>query len=201
MDLYKKLIKHLKNGELILVKTDTVIGIAADAGNTQAIRKMNRIKGAPEDTVRQLLFANLEDAYRFMDIEPKLLKVLNLLLPGPYTFIVKARQPYPFSPLTIHRGKIGVRVPKAPRLLKLIEAYGKPLAATSANLTKKPPVTRLKDVDSAIKRATKGYLPDPSVRLKENQASCIIDITTRHPRVMRRHPSCVRALQLIRAQI
>lgn len=198
--------KTLKEGKLILIQTDTVIGIAADATNTKAIEKLNVLKGAPKDKVRQIILSKVEDIYTYCDVSVDLIAVLNRLLPGPYTFILKARKNYPLSPLTTQDGKVGIRVPYAPTLLKFIEFYGQPLAATSANVSGKPPVVSYENLDPYLKEQIPVFIPEVETDLTKRflksptgfyYASGIIDLTGKRPKILRKHPANAKAIKVL----
>ncbi len=202
--IYKQAKDVLEKGGLILIPTDTVIGIAADASNNTAIKNMNLLKGDAYNRVRQLIFSDIDQLYEYADVSGQLLKALNRLLPGPYTFIVNARKTYNLSKFTIKNGKIGVRIPKEQFLLDFVKFYGKPIAATSANLHGEHPVLTFKDVNPKIKQnigfvlEKKGLgIPKLSFGKRVPYASGIIDLTTKPYKVLRKHPAVEKALKVL----
>ncbi len=196
----------LEDGDIILAQTDTVIGLMADARNNNAIEKINNLKKAPTDKVRQIILATVEQIPLYANITPRLMSKLNRLLPGPYTFILNANPDYSLANLTIKDGKIGIRVPYAPTLLKFIDYYGAPLAATSANLYGNPAPVNFKEVNDSIISKVELYLPELKANLSRNffkhpqggyYASAIIDLTSPKPKILRNHPLAKKAMHIL----
>jgi L-threonylcarbamoyladenylate synthase len=82
------------------------------------------------------------------DLDPVAAKVMEALLPGPFTFVVSTHVPRPA--LVGTADSLGIRVPDHPELLRLMDRLGTPLAATSANRTGEKDAPGLDDVDAAV---------------------------------------------------
>lgn len=129
--------KKLKNGYLVAFPTETVYGLGADALNTNAILNIFLTKKRPLTDPLIVHVSKIENASRFHDlnqVEKDLFKALaDKFMPGPLTVVGKARKDIP-KELCANTGFVGVRFPKHPVALKLIEASGTSIAAPSANL-------------------------------------------------------------------
>lgn len=163
----------IERGELVVVPTDTVYGVAAHAQDEAAVRKLYEAKGRGIEQPSAALFATvaeLRDAFGEDGLSPRATWAVEALLPGPWTLIVNnptARWPW----LTGGEAgaPIGVRVPAGALALP-------PLAATSANLAGEPTALRIADVPAdlvahiacAIDRGTLGGGAD---------ASTVLDLT------------------------
>ncbi len=139
----------LDAGAVIGVPTDTVYGLAARWDSQAGVRRLFASKGRPPEQPVAALFSSV-DAVReaLPDLEPAASRVLEALLPGPFTFVVATTVPRPTNVGTAD--SLGVRVPDCPTLLALLRALGMPLAATSANRSGKEDAVTLADVDPAV---------------------------------------------------
>jgi L-threonylcarbamoyladenylate synthase len=173
----------LRAGQLVVLPTDTVYGLCADAFRERPCRRLFAAKRRPETMPIQLLAADLD---AILDAVPEArgrgAVVARALLPGPYTLILPnpARR---FCWLTGTRPEtIGVRVPDLPpQSLDVVRRLGA-VAATSANLHGEPDPARVEDVsreiaDSCGALVDGGELP--------GSPSTVLDLTGPEPVVIR----------------
>ena len=113
----------LKKGGVVLFPTETAYGLAADSGNPRAMRKIYRVKG--RDAKKQLPFiaATPAMANAFAKIPAPLVKIARRYWPGPLTVVGK---------------RAAVRVSDHPVARALSKGLGRPITATSANISGKP---------------------------------------------------------------
>lgn len=127
--------ESLASGAVIALPTDTVYGLACDANNPNAIRKLYDIKGRNQKKPVAICVANLQALKIYGDSRHLNDRLLEDLLPGPLTIIVK-RTEYLTNPyLNEGISKIGIRIPDARFIQELCCRYEQPLALTSANLS------------------------------------------------------------------
>jgi release factor glutamine methyltransferase len=139
----------LAAGAIIGVPTDTVYGLAALWDCAPGVRRLFAAKGRPRQQPVQVLFPSVDAITGALpDLAPVAGKVLTGLLPGPYTFIVATAVPRP--DLVGTPDSLGVRVPDHPPVLALLRLLGVPLAATSANVSGRPDVRTLAEVDPEV---------------------------------------------------
>ncbi len=123
----------LRAGELIGLPTETVYGLAADALNPDAVRKIFSAKGRPAD---HPLIVHLPDASSLpewaCDIPDEAFLLAQACWPGPLTLILKKSAAVPVE-VTGGQPTVGVRVPNHPVALALLRAFGSGVAAPSAN--------------------------------------------------------------------
>lgn len=131
----------LKDGEVVAIPTETVYGLAADAKNENAVRRIFEVKGRPQDNP---LIVHVSDLEMWRPLVKELpedaLRLAKAFWPGPLTIIL------PKSPLvpdvtTAGMSSVAVRMPLHPGARALIRACGLPLAAPSANLSGLPSPT------------------------------------------------------------
>jgi L-threonylcarbamoyladenylate synthase len=121
----------LRQGALVIVPTETVYGLAADARNPAAREKLFEAKGRPPDKPVALLAAGVSELERHVaKLAPAARRLAEKFWPGPLTLVLD-------SPA----GWLGFRVPDHPVMLALLRAWGGVLAVTSANRSGAPPAT------------------------------------------------------------
>ncbi|OGC04098.1 threonylcarbamoyl-AMP synthase [candidate division WOR-1 bacterium RIFOXYA12_FULL_43_27] len=118
----KEAIKILKNGGVIIFPTETVYGIGCAYDNQKAIDRIYEIKKRPKDKPLQILISNMEQLELLGAKTPE---EARGFWPGPITIIVPTGRDL----------SLGLRMPDHPIALEIIRGLGKPLAATSANLS------------------------------------------------------------------
>lgn len=129
-----KIEKTLAAGGAVVLPTETVYGLFAQALNEEAVQQVYELKRRPRDKALNLNVASLEEIYSFSKNQPSYLEQLyQAFLPGPLTIILQANDQVP---IWINSGMktIGFRVPKHSITLDLIRKYG-PLIGPSANLS------------------------------------------------------------------
>lgn len=148
-DEIKKAASALKMGGVILIPTETVYGIAADATNKSAINKIYQIKQREASKPLQLLVKDLTQAQKYAVFNKPSLAAAENNWPGPLTLILNEKPGTNLSKnLNSHDGTIGVRVPKHEVLDILFNLIEFPLAATSANLSGEPPFIKFSQASS-----------------------------------------------------
>ena len=117
----------------IAFPTDTIYGVAADAFSTAGIQKIYEAKNRPQEKALPVLIGNLDQLallVQFMSDEAE--RMMQAFWPGGLTLILPKGPKVP--PALSSLPSIGIRMPKHPFTLKLLEETG-PLATTSANLS------------------------------------------------------------------
>ena len=127
-------VKALGRGQLIVLPTDTVYGIAADPFRTGATDRVFAVKRRSRDLELPVLVADVDDALSLAEGVPAVaLELMDRFWPGALT-IVLPRRPDLDADLGSDDATIGVRCPDHPVPRALCRAVG-PLATTSANLS------------------------------------------------------------------
>lgn len=181
----------LRHGGVVAHPTDTVWGLAADASNPKAIRRIHVIKKS--DPNKPLLL-NLPSKAYLNKIGQKLCKAHKLtkkFWPGPLALIVLTKNSHSFQKNTMSRGACpersrGVRLPAHRLSNALARAFGKPLVTTSANVSSNPPAhsaLELQKIFSKQKIKPDLVLDDGSKSKK--QASTIVDVSGPQAKLIR----------------
>lgn len=141
-------------GEVVGMPTETVYGLAANALNGEAVAKIFRAKGRPQDNPLIVHIADFEQIYDLCPAVPPQAKLLaEAFWPGPLTMIVPKGDCIP-NEVSCGLETVGIRLPSHPLARALIRAAGVPLAAPSANTSGRPSTTTaehvLRDMDGRI---------------------------------------------------
>lgn len=124
----------LKAGGLVAFPTETVYGLGADAGSSEAVLAIYETKGRPRFNPLIVHCADLAMAETLVEFSPLARALANRFWPGPLTLVLPKRPGAKLSDLvTAGLDTVGVRVPAHPLALALIGAAGLPLAGPSAN--------------------------------------------------------------------
>ncbi|HFI0066286.1 TPA: L-threonylcarbamoyladenylate synthase [Streptococcus suis] len=129
-----KLRTILESGGAVVLPTETVYGLFAQALNEEAVNRVYQLKQRPRDKAMNLNVSNLNDIYFFSQNPPHYLeKLYNRFMPGPLTIILRANDNVPFW---VNSGldTVGFRLPKHKKTLRLIAETG-PLIGPSANVS------------------------------------------------------------------
>ncbi len=126
-------VAHLRAGEVVGMPTETVYGLAGDAGNDEAVRRIFALKGRPADHPVIVHLADAEALDHWAREIPSAARTLAARFwPGPLTLILR-RQPHVSDLITGGQDTVGLRVPAHPVARALLQAFGGGLAAPSAN--------------------------------------------------------------------
>lgn len=175
----------LRDGKLVVVPTDTVYGVAADAFNATGTR---RIFGAKRRSRRFPLPVLVRSPKQLLGLCPQVPEAADRLMaaywPGPLTIVVPADPGLQWD-LGDNRGTVAVRMPLDDLTLDLIRQVG-PIATTSANLSGQEAATTAQDAHLQLGDLVELYLDDG--QRDDSTASTIVDVTRGEPEVLRAGP-------------
>jgi len=136
----------LSDGGLILLPTETVYGLAADASNPLAVAAIYRAKGRPSFNPLIAHVPDLEAAQAIAVLGERALMLAHAFWPGPLTLVAPIRAPELVCDLArAGLDTVAVRVPGHDLARAVLRAFGKPLVAPSANRSGRPSPTNLTD--------------------------------------------------------
>lgn len=173
----------LAKGGIIAYPTETFYGLGADATNEKAIEKIYTIKGRNSNNPISIIIGSAENLYTLVHNVPLAAqKLMQAFWPGALTIVFQASNK--ISPLlTAGTGKIGIRLSSHHGAQVIAQRLGRPLTATSANLSGAPECTQASEVAEQI-----GDKIDAIVDLGQttgDKVSTIIDVTCDPPVILR----------------
>lgn len=148
-DSQDKILTILDNGGLILYPTDTIWGIGCDATNEEAIAKIYNLKQRDLNKPFVILVSSLKMLKSHVEhVHPKIETLLEYHK-RPLTVIYD--QGKNLAPNAYHKnGSVAIRVVLDPLPKSIIDSYGKPIIATSANISDKPFPRNFGEISSDI---------------------------------------------------
>ena len=176
-----KIEKTLAAGGAVVLPTETVYGLFAQALNEEAVERVYELKRRPRDKALNLNVASLEEIYAFSKNQPCYLEQLyQAFLPGPLTIILQANDRVP---TWINSGMetVGFRIPNHPVTLDLIRKYG-PLIGPSANLSGKASGTSFQQIMMDFQEQVSGVEEDAALT---GQDSTILDLSGEKAHILR----------------
>ncbi|MBA4609735.1 threonylcarbamoyl-AMP synthase [Aeromicrobium sp. Marseille-Q0843] len=176
-------VSALRDGALVVLPTDTVYGIAADAFDPSAVARLLEAKGRGRDMPPPVLIADPVTLDALVAERPAawLQTMLADLWPGPLTVVFRA-QPSLTWDLGETHGTVAVRVPDDERTRAVLRQSG-PSAVSSANLSGQPAATTVDEAEAMLGDSVRVYLDGgPSAG---STPSTILDVTGPVPRVLR----------------
>ena len=136
----------LKNGGLVAIPTETVYGLAANALDGEAVRKIFIAKGRPQDNPLIVHVSSLDEIPPLVEqVDPRLYSLAEKYWPGPLTVIMKKSALIP-DEVCAGLDTVAIRMPSHEGARQIIAAAGIPLAAPSANASGKPSPTKANHV-------------------------------------------------------
>ncbi len=184
----EKAAEIISRGGVVAAPSDTVYGLFADATNPDAVQRVFRIKHRPETKALPVMVRDAEMAAQLACLDSRLERILGMIWPGAVTVILRKKFNLP-ELLTGGKNTIGLRYPDYKLLHYLIQLVGKPLTATSANISGEEPTNKVEDI---IKQFHRGLLrPDlilDAGELKFCEPSTVLDLTSEKPKIIRIGP-------------
>lgn len=181
--IIERAVQVLRDGELVILPTDTVYGIAADVRDDEAVSALYAAKRRDPSIPLQLLFGR-DDALlgRYAVVTEAARRLIATLGPGAWTIIVPARKGWN-SPALAGGRTVGVRIVPVDLVLDIVDRLGAPLAASSANVSDGPSPTTCEEAERQVgvfcALAIDGGPTD------EGMDSTVVDLAGDEPRILR----------------
>jgi tRNA threonylcarbamoyl adenosine modification protein (Sua5/YciO/YrdC/YwlC family) len=128
--LIRRVVEVLKEGGVVGYPTDTIYGIGCDLFNPEAIRRIHRLKKLEGKKLLSFICSDLKDISRYAYVSNYAYKMMKRLLPGAYTFVLKATKLVPKIAMT-KQNTVGIRIPDNKICLSLVRELGHPIISTS----------------------------------------------------------------------
>ncbi|WP_083999199.1 L-threonylcarbamoyladenylate synthase [Actinomadura kijaniata] len=175
-------VSAVRRGELVVLPTDTVYGVGADAFTPPAVQSLLDAKGRGRDMPPPVLVGSVRAATALVeDLGTYGQDLMDEFWPGALTIICRANRNLLWD-LGETKGTVGVRMPMHDLAVELLKETG-PLAVSSANLTGQPAARTAEEAERMLGDSVSVYLDGgPSGRA---EPSTIVDLTGAVPRLLR----------------
>lgn len=173
----------LREGGLVAVPTETVYGLAANAPDGKAVRRIFETKERNPEKPLSVLVSGMEMVEKYTgNIPASAYRLAERYWPGPLTMVLEDLGYLP-AVVTSGTGTLGVRCPDHPMTLALIQKLGAPLAAPSANPAGLPSPKTAQAVLDYFDGRIEGILDGGPCAV--GVESTIVDLTGESPRILR----------------
>jgi len=157
----QKLLKALSDGQTVVYPTETLYALGCDATSEAACQAVIDIKARPGSKPLPLIIGGVDMLCLVTNDRPAVLQDLaSYFWPGPLSILVKALPELPAA-LSDEEGYTSVRWSGHPFASELSKRMRKPIVATSANISGKPPVAMPEDLDPELLEKVGGVYVDP----------------------------------------
>ncbi|KPJ23138.1 L-threonylcarbamoyladenylate synthase [Streptococcus phocae] len=179
--MIQELIETIKSGGSVVLPTETVYGLFAQALNEKAVDHVYQLKQRSRVKAMNLNVADFDSILTFSKDQPAYLKKLyDAFLPGPLTIILKANDKVP-EWINSGMSTVGFRLPNHPATVNIIKQTG-PLIGPSANISGKDSGKQLKDILVDFHHQVIGYEDDQFLL---GQDSTILDLSGDVAKILR----------------
>tara|TARA_B100001540_G_C15448275_1_gene479917 strand:+ start:44 stop:628 length:585 start_codon:yes stop_codon:yes gene_type:complete len=172
-------IKTLNEGNILIYPTDTLYGLGADATNTSAIEKINKLK--KRKTPLSIMVSSLNEIEKYAVINSDIKKELKKIFPGPFTALLQSKKTKLSYLVQNQSDKIGIRVPNHPFCLDLLNEYKKPIITTSVNTHGEKALNNINEIEKKFSKINIYYQNNNL----DSKGSTIIDFTKKPPILIR----------------
>lgn len=180
--LIKKVVEVLKDGGIIAYPTDTIYGLGCDIFKPEAIGRIHKIKKIERRKPLSFICADLKDISHYAFVSDYAYRIMRRLLPGPYTFILKATKLVPKIVMTKQK-TVGIRIPDNKICLALVKELTHPIISTSIYKSEEELYNDPHEIEERFGKEV-DIVIDGGIIIAEH--STIVDLTEDFPRVIRK---------------
>jgi len=177
----KKIVHILKNDGVIVYPTDTIYGFGADIHSKAAIERIYKIK-QKKAIGFSFIIPDLNKIAEYAHVSDYAYRVMKKLLPGPYTFILKATKMVP-KQLIPKKKTVAIRIPDNATCLNLVKLLNSPIITTSVNVSGEPHFSEPLEIEKEFSDHVDAIIDNG---ILPNDPSSVIDLTGDAPIIIRR---------------
>jgi L-threonylcarbamoyladenylate synthase len=183
----KKTAEIILAGGLVVFPSDTVYILAVDPTNENGVKKLLEFKNRWTGKAISVAVLNQKMAEDFVKLNENSRNIYKNLLPGPFTIVSEGKHRV-VKGIEAENGTLGIRIPDNKYIHDLVELVGKPVTATSANLSGRTPNYSIQSFLRPLSKKKKEMI-DLIVdggKLPKNKPSTVIDATESEIKILRR---------------
>jgi L-threonylcarbamoyladenylate synthase len=177
--------KCIKRGEVIVCPTDTGYAFSTDALDPRAVAKVFHLKCRAYSNPIHIAVSSVTEAAKYAHLADVARYLASRYLPGALTLVLKKREIVP-AMLVAGLDTVGIRIPDNKIILLLAEMTGRPLTATSANISGRPATYSVDEVTAQLgdKLSQVAMMLDQGA-LPSRELSTIVDLSVSPPQLIR----------------
>jgi L-threonylcarbamoyladenylate synthase len=184
----------LADGQLVILPTETVYGLACRADDERALRRLLEVKHRSPQQALALILPDVTALPQVAEVSAAAQQLAAAFMPGPLTLVMRKTAAVS-EQVTGGRETVGVRVPDLPLTQAILAACGFPVVATSANLAGEPPATQVAELAKELREAVNLIVDGGPCT--GGEASTVVDVTVEPPVVLRTGPVTERNIQAV----
>jgi len=180
--IVKEAVALLQQGKVIIFPTDTLFGLAANASDENAVKRIYQLKKRPLSKGLPVMIPAKEFIHIIADdLKDYALSLIEKYWPGPLTIVVR-KKPLILDFVTGNSPNVAIRIPHHPLDLDILSAFGGTLAVTSANVSGHSGADDFTAVSTLFKDKVDLILPG---ELTHRTPSTVVDCTGTTPVILR----------------
>ena len=186
MKQIEQAVNILKQGGVVAYPTDTAYGLAVDATNLKAVKKLYRLKGRDFNKPIHVIFPDTAWIKRVVKLNRQALVLMNNFLPGPLTLVLPLKATgNSWRKLSAGTKTLGLRLQDNALALSLVKTFGKPITTTSANVSGQDNCYSVPQIKKQFGSAPIFYLDGG--KLRKIPPSTVV-LATDHVKILRSGP-------------
>jgi L-threonylcarbamoyladenylate synthase len=183
--LLERAARLINRGEVVVCPTDTGYAFAANALDTRAVARVFHLKGRAFSNPIHIAVGSLEEAEKYAELSEAARYLAGNYLPGALTLVLKKKDILP-ALLVAGMDTVGIRVPDNRVIQRLAEMTGRPLTATSANISGRPGAYSVDEVVAQLgENISQVAMILDQGPAKIRELSTIVDLTVSPPQLIR----------------
>jgi L-threonylcarbamoyladenylate synthase len=177
-DLGRLVERALETGQTLVFPTDTVYGIGGNPWNDDVLERVRQLKGRSAGSPFSLHLSSVDQIERYAVLSKHDREVIERILPGPFTLLLRATSNAP--PSSVSQGVVGIRVPSHRFFAVTLGSLRRPVFASSVNRGGEIPLESIEEIAACFPSVD--LLIEGSIGGRE---SAILDLTGALPRLVR----------------
>lgn len=190
-EVVERAVKVLEDGRVMVYPTDTVYGLGCDAGNTEALKRIFKLKERDDNKPLSVVVRDLAMIKKYAFVGDREEKIIKKLLPGKFTLVLRRKSRALPRALTAGQNTIGVRIPDYDLTSEISRRFRNPYVSTSVNVSGEEPEVWGVDI---IRKFQESY-DQPDLMIDAGKLgteagdpveSTVVDVSGKKPRILRR---------------
>ena len=177
----EQVVDVLKNGGIIVYPTDTIYGLGCDIFNKKAITKIYQLKKREQKKPMSIICTDLREIAKYALINDYSFQILKKSLPGPYTFILRAKSQTPKTVLSKNK-TVGIRIPDNRICSEIVKKLGSPIITTSLNMSGEKVLTNPSQLSKEVFNKIDLIIDAGNL---SQEPSSVIDLSGNYPIILR----------------